>query len=240
MTKIFGLIGSNLTNSFSADFYNQKFILHKLEYRYNNFTCKSIDEVIDTINLSPIAGLNITIPYKTAIIPYINQLSDEAYNTGAVNCILKSNHIVKGFNTDVYGFYNSLTPLLQNKTHHKAIIFGNGGAAKAVAYVLNQLKINFITVARNLAVNFNSINKQLLAEHTLWINSTPVGMYDNQTLPLDYSSLTSNHLCYDLIYNSNETPFLSACKKHGAQIKNGLEMLYLQAEKSWEIWQEIL
>jgi shikimate dehydrogenase len=171
-------------------------------------------------------------------------LDDAAEKIGAVNCISIDQSgeklVLKGYNTDVYGFEESLKPLLQPH-HKKALIFGDGGAAQAVKYVLNQLQIPFISIVRNAQPNaalYSSVTKEILDEYTILVNTTPLGMYPNVDSfpPIPYQHLSSKHLAYDLVYNPEETEFLAKAKAEGATIKNGLEMLHLQAERSWDIW----
>ncbi|RYG17851.1 MAG: shikimate dehydrogenase [Chitinophagaceae bacterium] len=177
-------------------------------------------------------------------MPYISELDEAAEKIGAVNCIAIDQSgekpYLKGYNTDVYGFEVSLKPLL--KPHHtKALIFGDGGAAMAVKYVFNQLNIPFISVVRNAqpnAVLYSSVTKEVLEEYTILVNTTPLGMFPNVDSfpPIPYQHLTEQHLAYDLVYNPEETAFLTRVKEQGGSIKNGLEMLHLQAERSWDIW----
>ncbi len=191
-----------------------------------------------------LCGLNVTIPHKLNVIPFLNEIDDAARNIGAVNCISidqkRSKPILKGYNTDAYGFKESLKPLLEDQ-HQKALIFGDGGAAKAVKYVLDELQIPYLIVVRNPVPNallYSAITAELLSEYKLLINTTPLGMLPNlDSFPsIPYQFLTPQHLAYDLVYNPEETAFLAKAKTQGAKIKNGLEMLYLQAERSWYIW----
>lgn len=189
-------------------------------------------------------GLNVTIPHKVDIIPYLQELDDAASKIGAVNCVsIKDNdgkQFLKGYNTDAYGFSQSLKPLL--KDHHTmALVLGNGGAAKAVKYVLNQLNISFIVVTRKPdveAILYSDLTEEMLQQYTLVINTTPLGMSPNiDTAPeIPYEYFTDKHLAYDLVYNPEETLFLKKAAAKGAITKNGLEMLVLQAEQSWFIW----
>lgn len=190
------------------------------------------------------AGLNITIPYKTEIIPYLDELSPVAKSIGAVNCIKITgngfNLSLKGYNTDADAYRETLKPLLQNE-HSNALVLGTGGAARAVCYALKDLNIEYTLVSRKEkpgVLTYSDINKQIIYEHSLIINATPVGMFpdENHCPPLPYKALTPKHLIYDLIYNPEETLFLKKGKEAGAQVKNGLEMLYLQAEMSWKVW----
>ncbi|WP_395091749.1 shikimate dehydrogenase family protein [Vaginella massiliensis] len=235
-----GLIGRNIAYSFSEKYFQEKFKILNLEnYDYRLFDLQKIEEVTTLFNNKSLLGLNVTIPYKTEILTYLDELSDEAQVIGAVNTIHIKNSKKIGYNTDAYGFKESLTPLL--KPHHqKALILGNGGAAKAVKYVLNTLGIDYRLVTRqeDENLNFGDIDAAIIESYTLIVNCTPLGTFpqitDAPNIP--YRLLNSNHLLYDLIYNPIETQFLKNGTSKGAQTKNGLEMLHLQAEKAWEIW----
>jgi shikimate dehydrogenase len=244
--KIFGLIGSSLAHSFSKKFFSDKFEKEKIyDCRYDLFPMANASELDNLLAANPsICGLNVTIPYKVDILPFLTQIDDAALKIGAVNCIAisdnKGQKVLKGYNTDAYGFAQSLKPLLK-KHHKKALIFGDGGAAKAVKFVLEQLNIQFLVVVRNPAPNailYSAVNAKILEEHTLLINTTPLGMLPNlnSSPQIPYQYLTPNHLAYDLVYNPDETEFLNKAKMQGAAIKNGFEMLCLQAERSWYIW----
>ena len=186
-------------------------------------------------------GLSVTIPYKEQIIPFLDDISSDAKAIGAVNCIKIKNQKLIGYNTDIVGFENSFKPLLK-PFHQNALILGSGGASKAVKFVLKKLNIPFISVARNPSntdeIAYQSLTHHLIEEHQIIINCTPVGTFPsvNEFPQIPYESLTSNHFLFDLIYNPSETIFLKNGKEKGALIKNGLEMLELQAEKAWEIW----
>ena len=244
----FGLIGFPLSASFSKQFFLDKFSKENInDCKYQLHPIPSANEVMDLIEADALlCGLNVTIPHKVAVMPYLTELDEAAEKIGAVNCIAIDQsgdkpHL-KGYNTDVYGFEKSLKPLL--KPHHtKALIFGDGGAAQAVKYVFNQLKIPFISVVRNAQTNavlYSSVTKDVLEECTILVNTTPLGMYPNvdsyPTIP--YQHLTEKHLAYDLVYNPEETEFLTKVKAQGGTTKSGLEMLHLQAERSWEIWNQ--
>ncbi len=244
MTQL-GLIGKTLVHSFSKNYFAKKFEKEKLHnFRYDNFELASIEAFPDLILSTPnLLGLNVTIPYKKAVIPFLDVLSEEAQSVGAVNTILIKDNILKGYNTDVVGFRQSLEPLL--KAHHtKALILGTGGAAKAVAFVLQQLGIEFLLVSRTPGkkqLGYDVIDAAILKDYTLMVNTTPVGTYPNiQEAPtIDYASITSKHLLYDLVYNPTETLFLKKGKAQQASIKNGLDMLALQAEAAWDIWMDM-
>lgn len=240
--RTFGLIGFPLSHSFSKQYFSEKFKREQINAcSYEMYSIKEVAEVLDLISANPsLCGLNVTIPHKLAVIPYLTELDPAAKEVGAVNCISINQGTLKGYNTDVYGFAESLKPLLQ-KHHQKALIFGDGGAAKAVKYVLNQLQIQYLTVVRNPQPNtilYSAVTAELLEEYKLLINTTPLGMMPNiSTCPIiPYQHLNTQHLAYDLVYNPEETLFLTKAKEQGAQIKNGSEMLILQAERSWSIW----
>lgn len=243
--RTFGLIGFPLSHSFSKKFFTEKFENENIaDCKYQLFPIPQAKEMLDVIQDNPsLCGLNVTIPHKVDVLAMLDEIEDAAKNIGAVNCIKISNgekRSLKGFNTDAYGFGESLKPLL--KQHHKkALIFGDGGAAKAVKYVLSQLGIEYLSVVRNPvegAVLYSTITPTVLEEYTLLINTTPLGMLPNLDSfpPIPYNAITEKHLAYDLVYNPEETAFLTKAKERGAATKNGLEMLYLQAERSWEIW----
>ncbi|MBC7383322.1 MAG: shikimate dehydrogenase [Bacteroidia bacterium] len=248
--KLFGLIGQTLKNSFSKDYFNQKFDRLSLPCRYENYELESMADFRQLLSDQPtLCGLNVTIPYKQRIIPYLNFIDNSALKTGAVNCvtIYKDEHnniMLKGFNTDVYGFEISLLNFIKPLAprDRSGIIFGTGGAAKAVCYVLNKLKIPFIQVGRNADNNnhilYENLTEELIGSNHILINCTPVGMYPDELklLPLPYHAISKNHYCYDLIYLPAQTTFLSAAIQQHAHTKNGLEMLHLQADKAFEIW----
>jgi len=248
--KEFAIIGYPLTHSFSPIYFNEKFKkLNLIEYIYNKYPLTSIEEFPDLIkNNNNLIGLNVTIPYKEQVIKYLDILDETARSIGAVNTIKITRQdekvILKGFNTDAYGFMNSFKPLLK-EYHKKALILGTGGASKAVVYVLKNLNIDFLFVSRKPKaenhISYNDLfNKKILSDYLIVINTTPLGMYpDSNTKPeIPYDQITEYHYLYDLIYNPDETLFLKEGKKRNATIKNGLEMLYLQAEKAWEIWND--
>jgi shikimate dehydrogenase len=239
----FGLVGKNISYSFSKGYFGEKFEkLNLLDYSYDNLDIQNIEDFPEFIKQNPtISGLNVTIPYKEAIIPFLDKLSKRATEIGAVNTIkITKSGKLKGFNTDYIGFQKSIEPLL-NVNHKKALILGTGGASKAVAYALKQIGIPYLFVSRTTlgdAIGYNQINEKTFEEFQIIINCTPVGTFPNtNTCPeIPYEYFTSNHLAFDLIYNPAETLFLKKAKEQGAIVKNGLEMLTLQAEKSWKIW----
>ena len=241
--KRFGLVGRNINYSFSKGYFTDKFNNENFEgCTYENFDIQEIDGFTEIIkNTSDLKGLNVTIPYKEAVIPFLNKLSKKAALIGAVNTIkITKKGKLKGHNTDYYGFKKSLEPLL--KSHHKkALILGTGGASKGVAFALDELDIPYTFVSREAkenAIDYNRINATTFDNFQIIINSTPVGTSPNtEAYPLiPYEYFTKNHIAFDLIYNPAETQFLKKAKEQGAQIKNGLDMLIFQAEKAWDIW----
>jgi len=240
--KTFGLIGEKLTHSFSKNYFTEKFEKETIsDAIYQNFELNNIEQFIGLINLnSNIVGLNVTIPFKESVIPFLDKLSKDAQKIGAVNTIQFLNGKTIGHNTDVIGFEKSLLPLLKNH-HQNALILGTGGAAKAVQFVLEKLNISFKYVSRKKAKEhllYTDLNEEIIEKYTLIINTTPLGMFPKiDNLPnLPYQFISKKHLVYDLIYNPLETAFLQKAKAQGATIKNGLEMLQIQAEESWKIW----
>ncbi|TAJ08063.1 shikimate dehydrogenase [Marinilabiliaceae bacterium JC017] len=244
--KTFGLIGYPLTQSFSQKYFSEKFQKEEIDARYLNFPIPSIKEFQELLkHHAYICGLNVTIPYKEQVIPYLNSLDETAAKIGAVNVIkvnwVNKKPILKGYNSDIIGFKKSLEPLLKTQ-HQKALILGTGGASKAVAFALSQLGITYRYVSRtpdkSAVVGYNQITEEILSEYKLIINSTPLGMFPKTDVcpAIPYQAATPEHLFYDLIYNPEETLFMTKAKENGAVIKNGLEMLHGQAEEAWRIW----
>jgi len=239
----FGLVGKNIGYSFSKAHFAKRFeALNLLDYSYENLDFQDIAEFpIFLQNNQDLKGLNVTIPYKESIIPYLDKLSKKATAIGAVNTIrFTKNGKLKGYNTDYYGFQKALEPLLQ-ADHKKALLLGTGGASKAVAYALQQMGINTTYVSRNSSENtigYSQINASTFTEYQIIINCTPLGTAPNVDVcpEIPYEYFNSNHIAFDLIYNPAETLFLQKAKQQGATIKNGLDMLVFQAEKAWEIW----
>ncbi|WP_366182729.1 shikimate dehydrogenase [Flavobacterium ovatum] len=242
--KRFGLLGKNISYSFSRGYFKEKFESGNYEgCSYENFDIPEITEFPSIIenNHSGLRGINVTIPYKEVVIQYMDKLSKKAALIGAVNTIkITKNGKLKGYNTDYYGFKKSLQPLLQPH-HKKALILGTGGASKGVAFALEELGIEYTFVSRGNkenTIDYSQINEETFNQYHIIINSTPVGTSPDidasPAIPYDY--FTDKHIAYDLIYNPAETKFLQNAKAKGAKIKNGLRMLELQAEKSWEIW----
>lgn len=244
--KTYGLIGFPLSHSFSKKYFTEKFANEKIaNHQYELFPIEDIKSLADLLfENQSLRGLNVTIPHKVSVLPFLNEIEEAAEKIGAVNCIcikrFEGETYLKGFNTDAYGFQKSLEPLLTNQ-HRKALIFGDGGAAKAVKYVLEELGIEYKVVVRKPVegtILYSEITAEILKSHKLLINTTPLGMSPNtDSFPdIDYTQLGADHLAYDLVYNPLETAFLAKAAAQGAQIKNGLEMLYKQAEKAWAIW----
>ncbi|RFM36149.1 shikimate dehydrogenase family protein [Chitinophaga silvisoli] len=243
--KVYGLIGYPLSHSFSKGFFAEKFAREGIQgCVYDSFSLPAITELEPLMAQygEELQGLNVTIPYKEAVIPYLDELSPAAAKMKAVNCIRFINGRKIGHNTDAIGFRRSLEPLLQPH-HNKALVLGTGGAAKAVQFVLEALHIPYQLVSRQAGagtIPYEAVTAGIIATHTLIINTTPLGMYPNvDAAPaLPYEGLNEQHLLYDLIYNPAITAFLQKGADRGATIKNGHEMLILQAEASWEIWNE--
>ncbi|MDQ3191827.1 MAG: shikimate dehydrogenase [Bacteroidota bacterium] len=244
--KKYGLIGFHLSHSFSKQYFQDKFTREKIAASYELFELENLEGLIPLIENQSLNGLNVTIPFKQSVIPYLDEINDVAKETGAVNCINIINNNGKkyliGYNTDVYGFKQSIKPFLESN-HERALIFGTGGASKAVAYVLKEIGIDFLFVSRDPSkaantIAYQDLNEYAIKAHKLIINTTPLGMYPNtETSPdIPYSALTADHLLYDLVYNPGETVFLKKGKEKGAVTMNGISMLHLQAEKSWEIF----
>lgn len=240
---LYGLVGKNISYSFSKKYFTEKFISGNFEgFVYENFDIQSIEEFPKIITENPyLKGLNVTIPYKEEIIPYLNKLSKKAAQIGAVNVIrFTKKGKLKGYNSDYYGFKKSLQPLLQSH-HKKALILGTGGAAKAVAFALNELGLIYTFVSRQDKegmIDYDRINATTFDNYHIIINCTPLGTSPKtaEFPPLPYNFFTKKHMAFDLIYNPEETQFLKKAKKNGAITKNGYEMLVFQAEKAWKIW----
>lgn len=243
----YGLLGYPLGHSFSRNFFNEKFANEGIDAEYVNFEIPTIDDIMEIIAENKnLKGLNVTIPYKEKVIPYLDEMSPEARAIGAVNVvkvIRASNEVkLKGFNSDVIGFTRSIEPLLESH-HKKALVLGTGGASKAIKHGLKQLGIEYTMVSRREVdgtIQYKNITPEVLQEYTVIVNCTPSGMYPhvNECPELPYEAMSSKHLLYDLVYNPDETLFMKMGAKYGAKTKNGLEMLLLQAYASWEFWHE--
>lgn len=242
--KRFGLIGKSLKHSFSPSYYQKKFSEEGLaDYIYQAFEIQDISEFPALLKQYPdLAGLNVTIPYKSAIIPFLDEKHELVERSGACNCIRISNGKLTGFNTDIAGFMASVRPYLQ--AHHtKALVLGTGGASKAVTQGLKELNISFRTVSRDPSKGdlvYADIDESLMKEFPLVINTTPLGMHPHEeTFPdLPYHFINSKYLFFDLVYNPLKTEFLKKAEEKGAVIVNGYQMLVVQAEENWRIWNE--
>lgn len=246
---IYGLIGYPLGHSFSQNFFNQKFESEGINAKYVNFEIPKIEDFPIVISGNPkLCGLNVTIPYKQQVIPYLNSLDHTAAEIGAVNVIKVYRNdngeisSLKGYNSDVIGFVDSIKPLLK-PSHKKALILGTGGASRAVAYGLKSLGVDSTLVSRTKAEGRFTyeglhLHPELLEEYTVIVNTTPLGMYPHvdKCPDIPYEYITPSHLCYDLLYNPDTTLFMKKCAEHGAVTKNGLEMLLMQAFAAWNIW----
>lgn len=242
----YGLIGYPLGHSFSKTYFNQKFEAEKIDAEYLNFEIPTIKELKSVLKENPeLRGLNVTIPYKEQVIPYLDDLDEDARLIGAVNVIKFTKGLfgktkLKGYNSDIIGFKQSIEPLL-NESHRKALILGTGGASKAVFQGLKQLGVGSTLVSRKpkeFCITYEEITPKTMEQYTVIVNTTPLGMFPNvNACPnIPYDLLTPNHLLYDLLYNPDETLFMKKGKEKGSMVKNGLEMLLLQAFAAWEIW----
>jgi len=241
----FGLIGRTLAHSFSQTYFTQKFYsLSLTEHRYDLFELQRIEELPELLAANPdLVGLNVTVPYKETVVPYLNDLAPSAARVGAVNVIerLPDGHL-RGHNTDCAGFRQSLQSFVPAGAVERALVLGTGGAAKAVEVALRDMGIPYWLVSRNpmgTGLTYEELTPQLLAGHQLIVNATPVGTFPHahECPALPYEGLTPAHYLFDLVYNPTETLFLAKGKEAGAQVKNGFEMLCLQAEEAWKIWQ---
>ena len=239
--KHFGLIGRTLGHSFSQRYFTEKFRQEGIDAEYRNYEMPDASGVSPLIESVPdLVGLNVTIPYKRDVIPLLSSLSDEARAIGAVNVIRIRD--MRGFNTDVVGFRESLRPLLQPH-HTRALVLGTGGASLAVKHGLHQLGIETQSVSRTRTrdtITYSDLDAEVMKSHTIIVNCTPLGTFPNvdECPDIPYHMLTSRHLLFDLVYNPAETLFLRRGRELGATVKNGYEMLVLQAEAAWRIWNE--
>lgn len=247
MTAVYGLIGYTLGHSFSQSFFTQKFESEGIDAQYLNFEIEDIGDLGELLAEQPhLRGLNVTIPYKEQVMPYLATVDPLAARVGAVNVIRVDNAAdrvtLHGFNSDVFGFGESMAPLLTPK-RKRALILGTGGASKAVAVALEDMGVEYIKVSRTPGegvLTYADLNAEVMASHLIVVNTTPLGMYPNvDSCPdIPYHMLTPEHLCYDMLYNPDITLFMKRAAEYGAETKNGLEMLLLQAFKSWQIWTE--
>ena len=244
----YGLIGYPLGHSFSISYFNQKFQDENIDAVYENYEIPSIDALPEVLSLNPeLKGINVTIPYKEKVLPFLDSISPEARAIGAVNVIRVSHKgnktILKGYNSDVIGFTKSIEPMLDKKWHQKALILGTGGASKAIDYGLRNLGLETVFVSRYErpgTIQYKNITPEIVKEYNVIINCTPLGMYPKTEVcpELPYEAMDSHTILYDLIYNPDETLFMKRGAEYGANVKNGLEMLLLQAFSSWEFWHE--
>ena len=256
----FGIIGNPLGHSFSPGYFNEKFLNEHIDAVYEKHELKNIADLPELLDKEEfLCGLNVTIPYKEKVMEYLDYISPEARSVGAVNVIKvthtndvgtikelkskvtgKKTYYTEGYNSDVFGFINSMRPLLMSY-HKKALILGTGGASKAINYSLQQLGLETVFVSRTVRddmITYSQITPEMMQEYLVIVNCTPCGMaphYD-ECPDIPYDALTSRHILYDLIYNPDETLFLKKGKEQGAMTKNGLEMLLLQADESWRLW----
>ena len=242
--SIYGLIGKGISYSFSKNYFKQKFKEENLLYHtYQNFDCKNLTQVLETLKQKNLKGVNITIPYKEKIIPYLNKISKEANEIGAVNTVsIDKGGKLLGYNTDCYGFQKSLFKEL-NKKVKNALILGTGGSSKAIKYVLKENLINYNLVSRTRKRGnyvYNELDKNVIREHELIINTTPLGTYPNilNCPNINFDYINNDHILFDLTYNPKKTKFLLNGELKGAKIINGYDMLIFQAEKSWSIWNQ--
>ena len=242
--KVYGLIGNPLGHSFSKQYFTEKFEKEQLtDCRFELYPLENIHELTSLLNSVPdLDGLAVTIPYKEAVLPFLNSVDEEAAIIGAVNCIKISAGKLLGYNTDSTGFKRSLIPLLQSH-HTRALVLGSGGSSRAVQYVLRKLNIDFLVVTRNKIlqegfIHYDLISENMMHQYPLIINCSPVGMFphENNKPAIPYQYLNKGHLLFDLVYRPAETKFLQEGKLHGSTVKNGFEMLVIQAEENWKIW----
>ena len=235
--KNYGLIGKSLKHSFSETYFNKKFKkLNLKDYQYNNYEIKNVAAVKELIIKNNLIGLNVTIPFKEKIIKILDKLDKLAEITNSVNTIKLEKNKLIGYNTDIIGFEKSIIPIIDKRKN--ALILGNGGASKSIQYVLKKLNINFTVISRKGDKKYSNLKKEDIISHEIIINTTPLGMYPKIDFcpNILYEFINNEHLVYDLIYNPTETVFLKKAKNNGGKIKNGLEMLKIQANESWEIW----
>ncbi len=245
--SLYGLIGYPLGHSFSQDFFNKKFAAEHINARYINFEIPEIEQIVNVVESNPsLKGFNVTIPYKEKIIEYLDAIDREAEAIGAVNVVKifrqpDGSLSFKGYNSDAIGFGDSIKPLLNPAIHKRALVLGTGGASKAIVHALDKLGVQSTLVSRTArrgVITYADLTPETMAEHTVVVNTTPLGMYpDVDSCPdIPYSALTPDHICYDLLYNPDTTLFMKKSADAGATVKNGLEMLLLQAFVSWNIW----
>ncbi|MCM5664154.1 shikimate dehydrogenase family protein [Galbibacter mesophilus] len=245
MNKLFGLLGKNISYSFSKGYFTEKFKELGISdtHTYVNFDLKEVSEIEKVLAEKPnTVGFNVTIPYKEAIIPYLSDIDKKAKEIGAVNVVKVTEDGLKGYNTDVDGFENSIKPHLKS-SHKNALILGTGGASKAVKYALENMGMQCTYVSRTASegkISYESLSKEVMEKNLVIVNCTPLGTHPNIELrpAIPYEFITDEHLVFDLIYNPSQTTFMKLAEENGAFALNGHEMLKLQAEKAWEIWND--
>lgn len=245
MKAKYGLIGYPLGHSFSSQYHNARFEREGIDAVYNNYELADISLLPELVTREKaLRGLNVTVPYKQAVVPYLDALDDAARSIGAVNVIRieRNENGVRmvGYNSDYIGFRNSLDPLLQPH-HTSALVLGTGGASKAVCAALRDMGIAVTSVSRSAGENrlqYADLTAEVMDAHTVVVNATPLGMHPNieDCAPIPYHYITPRHLCYDVVYNPDQTAFMQRCAERGATVCNGLKMLYGQADAAWEIW----
>ena len=238
MKKNYGLIGTKLKHSFSKDYFERKFkSLNYKNHSYKNFEINNLNSLRELISKNNISGLNVTIPFKEQILNYVDDIDDSAEKIGSINTIKVNKNKITGFNTDADGFEKSFKPLIENR--NSAIILGNGGASKAIQYVLTKNKINFKVISRSGEIKYENLSNLDIINNLILINTTPLGMYPNvHSFPkIPYNLLSEKHLVYDLVYNPKETVFLKKARKQKCKVSNGYQMLLNQADLSWKIWE---
>lgn len=251
---LYGIIGFPLGHSFSRGFFTEKFAREGIDAQYLNFEIPDVAMLKDVLSENPeLRGLNVTLPHKQAVIPMLDELSDEAREIGAVNVIRIRDGRLKGFNSDIIGFTESIRPLLQPH-HTRALILGTGGASRAIRVGLSRLGIEWTYVSRNPSTihpsitgcagggsfTYSDLTPEVMEQYTVIVNCSPVGMFPkvDQAPAIPYDSLTPKHLLFDCVYNPEDTLFMQKGRAQGATVKNGLEMLHLQAIASWRFWNE--
>lgn len=245
--KLYGLIGYPLGHSFSQNYFNQKFEAEGISARYVNFEIPDIADFREVVASHPdLNGLNVTIPYKEQVIPYLDAIDEDAAKIGAVNVIKfireRGKQTFKGYNSDIIGFSDSIAPLL-TPARNRALVLGTGGAAKAVSQGLRNLGVEPVYVSRTVRPSvlvYSDLTPEVMAAYKVIVNTTPLGMYPHvdEAPDIPYQLLTPEHLCYDLLYNPDVTMFMKRASQYGAEVKNGLEMLLLQAFAAWNIWND--
>jgi shikimate dehydrogenase len=238
--KNYGLIGFPLEHSFSKSYFESKFQASNINASYHNFPISNCDDLKALISKNKLSGLNVTIPHKQNVIPYLDEMSAEASTIGAVNCIKVINNRLIGFNTDVFGFEKSLVETFDVK-NKKAIVFGTGGSSKAIIFVLKKLQIPFTQVSRaknEHCITYEALGDSIISTHKILINTTPKGMFPqiDECIKIPYALLNESHVAFDLIYNPAKSLFLQQCEHNHAQIKNGHDMLIYQAEESFRLF----